>query len=97
MGMGFQSISEYYAPPVFQTLVSQGKTTSSVFAFKLASSSSELTIGGLNSTLYSGAPTYTRVIDKGFWQIKFSALKVGNTKVVKSAAAIVDTVRLECA
>jgi cathepsin D len=97
MGMGFQSISGYDAPPVFQTLVNQGKTTSGVFAFKLASSGSELTIGGLNSALYSGTPTYTPVTDKGFWQIKFSALKVGKTKVIKSTAAIVDTVRLECA
>lgn len=95
MGMGFQSISDYNAPPVFQTLVSEGQTTSGVFAFKLASSGSELTIGGLNSALYTGTPAYTPVTQEGYWQINFSALKVGSTKVLGSTAAIVDTVRLE--
>ena len=56
--MGFQSISDYNASPVFQTLVSEGKTTSSVFAFKLSSSGSQLTLGGVNSALYTGAFSY---------------------------------------
>lgn len=93
MGMGFQSISDYNAPPVFQTLVGAGQTTSSVFAFKLASSGSELTVGGLNSALYSGTPTYTPVTQEGYWQIQFSSLKVGSTSVVGSTSAIVDSVR----
>jgi cathepsin D len=95
MGMGFQSISDYNASPVFQTLVTEGQTTSGVFAFKLAESGSELTIGGLNSALYSGTPTYTPVTQQGYWQIQFSALKVGSSTVVGSTAAIVDSVRLE--
>jgi cathepsin D len=95
MGMGFQSISDYNAPPVFQTLVSQGKTTTGVFAFKLAESGSELTVGGLNSALYSGSPIYTPVTKQGYWQIQFSALKVGGSTVLGSTAAIVDSVRLE--
>ncbi|KIJ14863.1 hypothetical protein PAXINDRAFT_78350, partial [Paxillus involutus ATCC 200175] len=37
MGMAFQSISDYNASPVFQTLVSEGQTDQSVFAFKLES------------------------------------------------------------
>ena len=94
--MGFQSISDYNAPPVFQTLVSEGKTTSSVFAFKLAGSGSELTLGGLNSALYSGTPTYTPVTQEGYWQIQFSSLKVGSTSVVGSTAAIVDSVCADC-
>ncbi|KIM26783.1 hypothetical protein M408DRAFT_177621 [Serendipita vermifera MAFF 305830] len=91
MGMGFQSISEYNAPPVFQSLVSQGQTSSGVFAFKLAQSGSELTVGGLNSALYSGSPTYTPVTQEGYWQIQFSSLKVGSTSVVGSTSAIVDS------
>lgn len=91
MGMGFQSISDYNAPPVFQTLVSEGQTTSSVFAFKLAESGSELTIGGLNSALYSGTPIYTDVTQEGYWQIDFDALKVGSKSVAGSTAAIVDS------
>jgi cathepsin D len=95
MGMAFQSISDYNASPVFQTLVTQGKTTNGVFAFKLASSGSELTVGGLNSALYSGIPTYAPITKQGYWQIQFSALKVGGSTVLGATAAIVDSVRPE--
>ena len=61
LGMAFKSLSDYNANPLFQSLVAQGKTTSSVFSFKLASSGSELYIGGKNSNLYTGSITYTPV------------------------------------
>ena len=93
MGMGFKSISNNEANPVFQTLVETRKTSSGVFAFKLASSGSELTIGGLNPDLYSGSPTYTPVLRKAFWLIGISAVKIGGTSVAKSTRAIVDSVR----
>jgi cathepsin D len=61
MGMGFQSISQFNAKPVFQTLVANGQTTSSVFAFKLASSGSELFLGGTNPALFTGSFTFVPV------------------------------------
>lgn len=61
MGMGFESISSYGASPVFQTLVSEGQATDSVFSFKLSSSGAELYIGGSDSSKYSGSFTYTPV------------------------------------
>jgi hypothetical protein len=66
MGMGFQSISEYNAPPVFQTLVKTGKTTEPVFAFKLSDSGAELTIGGTNNALYTGGFTAVPVTQEGY-------------------------------
>ena len=92
--MGFQSISVYNAPPVFQTLVSHGQTSSPVFAFELANNGSKLSIGGLDSSVYSGTPTYTEVTQKGFWQITFSSLTVNGSRVVGSTSAIVDSVRM---
>jgi cathepsin D len=92
LGMGFQSISINEAPPVFQTLVGNKQTTKGVFAFKLSSSDSELSIGGLNPNLYSGTPTYTPVLHKAFWQIELSAIKVGGTPVAESKNAIVVSV-----
>jgi cathepsin D len=92
MGMGFQSISDYNAPPVFQSLVSAGQTSQSVFAFKLAESGSELTLGGLNADLYTGTPVYTPVTQEGYWQISFTNAKVGTTQVVGQTSAIVDSV-----
>jgi len=61
MGMAFQSISEFNAPPVFQTLVSEGKASSSSFGFKLASSGSELFLGGVDNSLVSGPFTFIDV------------------------------------
>jgi cathepsin D len=95
MGMGFQRQSLYNAPSVFENLVSQGQTTSGVFALKLASPGSELSIGGLNSDLYSGAPTYTPVIGKGQWRIEVSALNVGTTVIGSPTEAVMDSVRFE--
>ena len=58
MGMAFQSISDYNAPPVFQTLISEGVLTSPVFGFKFATAGSELFLGGTNSALHTGDFTW---------------------------------------
>lgn len=76
MGMGFQSISEYNAPPVFQSLVAAGQTSEPVFAMKLTASGSELTIGGLNNDLFTGEFTYVPVTQEGYWQVDFDGVKV---------------------
>lgn len=62
--MGFESISSYGASPVFQTMVDQGAASDAVFAFKLTSSGSELTLGGTDPSLYTGDFTYVPVTDK---------------------------------
>jgi Eukaryotic aspartyl protease len=92
MGMGFQSISSYGASPVFQTFVTQGQTSNPVFAMKLTSSGSELTIGGVNPDLYTGDFTYVPVVKEGYWQIIFDSLNVNGQQVVGSNNAIVDSV-----
>lgn len=61
MGMSFEALSEYNANPVIQSLVAEKAIMEAVFAFKLASSGSELRIGGANSALYTGALTYAPV------------------------------------
>jgi len=64
MGMAFQSISKYQASPVFQTLISEGVVGSQVFGFKLASSGSELFLGGTNSALHKGDFTWVSLTDE---------------------------------
>ena len=61
LGMGYQSISKYNLPPVFANLVTQGETTAPVFAFKLASTGSELDVGGVNNALFTGSFTFSAV------------------------------------
>jgi len=64
MGMAFESLSAFNAPPVFQTLISEGVLTSPVFGFKLATSGSELFLGGTNSALFNGDFTWVPLTDE---------------------------------
>lgn len=61
MGMAFESLSDYNANPVFQTLVADGAVDDSVFSFKLSSSGASLFVGGTDTSLYSGDFTYVPV------------------------------------
>lgn len=61
MGMGYPSISDFQASPVFQTLVAEGQVPEPVFAFYIAQSESELFIGGTNEKHYTGSFTYVPV------------------------------------
>ncbi|KAG2139038.1 aspartic peptidase domain-containing protein, partial [Suillus clintonianus] len=91
MGMAFKLNSNFNADSVFETLVSQGAVPQPVFAFKLASSRSELYVGGVNSALYKGAFTYTPVTNKRFWQIAGDAIEIYGKGIVKGFSAVVDT------
>lgn len=62
MGMSFESLSEYQASPVFQTLVAEGQVTDPVFSFMLSSDGGELYIGGTNPALYTGNFSYAPVV-----------------------------------
>jgi cathepsin D len=89
--MAFQSISDYGAKPVFQTLIASGATTDPVFAFKLAKSGAELTLGGLNSQLYTGNLTYVPVTQEGYWQVDMDSANVNGKSVLGSISVIIDS------
>ncbi|KAF9221231.1 acid protease [Gyrodon lividus] len=91
MGMAFQSISNYDASPVFQTLVSQGQTDEPVFAFKLATSGSELYIGGTNSALYTGDFRYIPVTQEGYWEVNMDSVDGNGQTVLSNIDSIIDT------
>jgi len=91
LGMGFKQISQFNMDPVFQTLVGQEKTDASIFSFKLATSGSELFIGGLDDSKYQGSVVYTPVTTEGFWQVNMDSVRVGGEQVLPAYAAIIDT------
>ncbi len=62
--MAYQSISVYNSPPVFETLVAQGQATQPLFAFKFAKTGSELSLGGVDSSLFTGNFVYAPVTTK---------------------------------
>lgn len=91
MGMAYQTISAYNAPPVFQTLVAQGQVSNPVFSFKLAKSGSELLLGGVNNGLYKGSFTYARVTTRGYWQVKMDAVSVNGKTPIHNVQSVIDT------
>ncbi|KAH9988225.1 Asp-domain-containing protein [Russula vinacea] len=76
MGMAFESISIYQASPVFQTLISEGILASPVFSFKLASSGSELSLGGVDPNYDDDDFTWVALSNAGYWQAFFDKITV---------------------
>ncbi|KAH9166029.1 acid protease [Lactarius sanguifluus] len=91
LGMAYESISNYRASPVFQSLVSQGQVSVPVFSFYLSESGSELYIGGTNKDHYTGAFTYMTVTAQAYWEGSFDSISVHGKSIVSGKAAIIDT------
>ncbi|KAK0548817.1 hypothetical protein OC846_004329 [Tilletia horrida] len=69
-GMSLPALATFDQPPYFYSLKNAGAVDSGVFAFALSSGSSTLTLGGLDSDLYSGDVVYSGLSSsQGFWQI----------------------------
>ncbi|PSR80379.1 hypothetical protein PHLCEN_2v6764 [Hermanssonia centrifuga] len=93
LGMAFESLSEYNAPPVFENLVQERQTDEPRFAFCLSTDAdeSELYIGGVNTALYDGDFTYAPVTTRAYWQVGLEEIAVNNEPVVELVSSIIDT------
>ncbi|TFK45302.1 acid protease [Heliocybe sulcata] len=90
LGLAFQEISDYNAPPVFASFVQQAQTTQTVFTFRLTSSQgSELELG--SSSLAGNAVTYTPVTQQGYWQVNMQSVLVNGKNVLGQISAIIDS------
>jgi len=90
-------------PTFLDNLFKQGQISTEVLgvSFKPESGSDqddvngELTLGGTDSSKYSGSITYTPTLSSGsfapYWGITVSSIKYGSTSVLGSNGAIVDT------
>ncbi|CAD7000162.1 unnamed protein product [Ceratitis capitata] len=96
LGMAFQQIAVDNVVPPFYNMYTQGLIDSPVFAFYLTSEGTtvlggELTIGGIDSTHYTGAITYVPVVPQGYWQFFINSIVIGNNSVCNSCSAIADS------
>jgi cathepsin D len=89
MGLAFASISQLKAPTIIDNLYSQGKIPAPVFSFHLATSGSELYIGGVNTAKFTGNIAWSNVTDQRYWQITGSS-SIGD-KVGYSGPMIIDS------
>jgi hypothetical protein len=80
LGIGWQVNSWDDTLSIVELLYHQGQITDNVFAFKLVFGDPELTIGGLNTDLFSGAPFYTpNTAAPGIWGVQFTTFTGGST------------------
>ncbi|CAE6439787.1 unnamed protein product [Rhizoctonia solani] len=68
LGLAFSSISQIGAPTFIENLYSQRKISAPTFGFRLASSGSELYLGGANNNKYTGEVTWAALTNKTYWQ-----------------------------
>ncbi|CAE6438822.1 unnamed protein product [Rhizoctonia solani] len=89
MGLAFKSISSIGQPTIIDNLYSQGKISAPTFSFRLATTGSELYLGGANTAKYTGSITYAALTSKTYWLTTGSS-SVGST-VGYSGAMIIDS------
>jgi len=92
LGLAFPAISNLGQKPYFNTAIEQGAVKSSEFGFHLASTGSELFLGGTNDALFSGTIEYHDLSStNGFWQIGGASALVDATAAVSGFETIIDS------
>jgi hypothetical protein len=87
IGMAFESIAESKEPPFFFTLINEGKVSPTEFSFYLGRNASgtgqdsELTLGGRDSSKYTGATTSVPLTNQTYWQVAVDGATVDSNAV----------------
>ncbi|KAJ7435463.1 acid protease [Mycena galericulata] len=92
LGLAFPAISNLKQNPFFVNADSQGVVSANQFGFFLASSGSELYLGGSDDSLYSGSIEFNTVDSSGgFWQATGASALVGGSSAVSGIQTIIDS------
>ncbi|KAJ7456888.1 acid protease [Mycena latifolia] len=92
LGLAFPAISNLNENPFFNTANTDGTVDANQFSFFLASSGSELFLGGSDDAKFSGELEFQDVDSStGFWQITGAKAKVGSTTAVSGFDTIIDS------
>ncbi|EIW65821.1 hypothetical protein TREMEDRAFT_46056 [Tremella mesenterica DSM 1558] len=106
MGLAWKSIAQSQATPMWQALAASGSLSSPEMAFYLQryrgdssaaqveSSGGEFTLGGLDSSKFTGSMNYISISadDEDYWRIPVQGLTVDGTSIsTSSAQAAIDT------
>lgn len=102
-GMGWSSIASSGTTPLVEAIASQGQLAQQVFAFAFESHTflvdgpttapgGEMTIGGVDTTKYSGEIHWNELSEEGFWEIPLGGVLVdGQDAGISTPKAIIDT------
>jgi Eukaryotic aspartyl protease len=64
LGLGFPETSQFNATPVFHTMIEQKVVEKPVWGLKMAETGSELVLGGVNHSMYTGPVHYSPLTAK---------------------------------
>lgn len=85
LGMAFSSISVDGVVPPWYNLLSQKLVTDPVFAFWLNRQSGnpggELTLGGIDSSHYTGSIFYTPLTNQTYWEFALNDIQIAGTSI----------------
>ncbi|KAF8640951.1 hypothetical protein AX17_000598 [Amanita inopinata Kibby_2008] len=92
LGLAFPAISNLGQSPFFNTAYSQGSVASNLFGLYLASTNSELRLGGADSSHFTGSiESHVLSSSNGFWQIGKAAISVHSNQVLSGFQTIIDS------
>jgi cathepsin D len=86
LGMAYVSISVDNVTPVWYNIISQGLVSQQVFSFWLSQDSTEtpggeLTLGGVDSTRYTGDFSYAPLTNETYWEFSVDDFALGGTSL----------------
>ncbi|KAF7797804.1 hypothetical protein EIP86_009009 [Pleurotus ostreatoroseus] len=92
LGLAWPSISNLGQTPFFNNAADKGTASAGVFAFKLASSGSELFLGGTDSSKFSGSvEAHSIDTSTGFWQATGGKAVAGSKTTSSNFDTIIDS------
>ncbi|XP_067907294.1 cathepsin E-B-like [Heterodontus francisci] len=97
LGLGYPSLAEGGAIPVFDRMMQQGLLKEPVFSVLInreadSENGGELLLGGIDHSRYTGSINWVNVSQEGYWQIKVRSITYQDTVIChKGCTAIVDT------
>ncbi|KAG0328976.1 hypothetical protein BGZ99_003840 [Dissophora globulifera] len=92
-GLAYQEMSSSGALPPFMAMMEQKAVQRGMFGFFMGKGHGELALGGYDeSRVEDNKVLWSKVVKKGYWEIKMDKVKADNTDVIKASAhALVDT------
>ncbi|XP_041071603.1 cathepsin E-like [Carcharodon carcharias] len=97
LGLGYPSLAEGGAIPVFDRMMYQGLLEEPIFSILInreadGENGGELLLGGIDHSRYTGPINWVDVSQKGYWQIEIQNITFQDTIICRSGcSAIVDT------
>jgi len=99
LGFGYESISVDSVTPVWYNILSQQLVDQPIFSFWLSQNSTdtvggELTLGGTDSSRYTGNFTYAALTSETYWEFAVDDFQLGGTSLgwcTKGCTAIADS------